>query len=72
MSEAEAATAQWITAVPPEVCRDAKATVPPAALVSLVMALAVAVPVAAAGKAEADKAKLATVVEGAATVEPVM
>jgi hypothetical protein len=58
-------------AVPPEVCKVANATADalPAALVSLVIALAVAVPVDDAPKAVADKGKVATAVPGAAMVE---
>ena len=70
MSEAEAATAQWITTVPPEVCNVAVATgeALPVALVSAVMALAVAVPVEEAAKAVVLKESVATTVPGALTV----
>jgi hypothetical protein len=70
MSEPDAATAQWITTVPAEVCNVAVATgeALPVALVSEVIALAVAVPVTAAGKAVALSDKRATVVPGALTV----
>ena len=71
MSEPDAATEHWITTVPPEVCRVANATADalPAALVSLVMALAVAVPEEDAPKAVADNGKVATTVPGDATVD---
>jgi hypothetical protein len=71
MSEPEAATAQWITTVPPDVWSVANATAEalPVALVSLVIALAVAVPVEAAPKAVALKDSVATAVPGAATVD---
>jgi len=70
MSEAEAATAQWMTTVPPDVSSVAVATglALPVALVSLVMALAVAVPVADAPKAVADSGSVATTVPGEPTV----
>lgn len=58
--------------MPADVVNAAKATVPPVALVSLVMALAVAVPVALAPNAVALNAKLATTVLNAPTVEPVI
>lgn len=70
ISLALAATAQWITTVPPDVSSVAVATglALPAALVSLVIAFAVAVPLADAAKAVALSAKLATEVPGAPTV----
>ena len=70
MSDAEAATAQCITNVPPDVCRAALATgeALPAALVSDVIALAVAVPVDDAENAVADKGNVATTAPGAPTV----
>ena len=49
----------------------AKATVPPTALVSEVIALAVAVPVTAGANAVAEKGRVAMAVPGAATVPPV-
>lgn len=66
ISDPLAATAQWITSVPPEVWRDALATgeALPVALVSEVMALAVAVPVDEAPKAVADSGRVATAVPG--------
>jgi hypothetical protein len=69
MSEPDAATAQWITMVPPEVCSVANATgeALPVALVSLVIALAVAVPLDDAPNAVADSGKVATAVPGDAT-----
>lgn len=74
MSEPDAATAHWITTVPPDVCSVANATGEafPAALVSLVMALAVAVPVLDAAKAVALNGSVATAVPGAATVDGLM
>jgi hypothetical protein len=74
MSEPDAATAQWITTVPPEVCNVANATglALPVAFVSLVMALAVAVPVLAAANAVALSGSVATAVPGAATVDGLM
>lgn len=70
ISEPEAATAQWITTVPPDVCRVAVATAEalPAALVSEVIALAVAVPDELAPKAVADNGNVATAVPGEPTV----
>ena len=70
MSDADAATAQCITNVPPDVCSAALATAEalPAALVSDVIALAVAVPVDDAAKAVADNGNVATTAPGAATV----
>ena len=70
MSEPDAATAQWITTVPPDVCRVAVAIgeALPAAFVSDVMAFAVAVPVEDAPKAVADSGSVATTVPGADTV----
>jgi hypothetical protein len=64
MSEAEAATAQWITTVPPDVSSVAVATAEafPVALVSEVIALAVAVPDDDAPNAVADSGKVATAV----------
>jgi hypothetical protein len=66
----EAATAQWSTTVPPDVSKVAvdTAVALPAALVSLVIAFAVATPVADAPNAVADRARLATDVPGAETV----
>jgi hypothetical protein len=74
MSDPLAATAHWITTVPPDVCSVANATgeALPAALVSVVMALAVAVPVLDAPNAVALKGSVATAVPGAATVEGLM
>jgi len=70
MSDADAATAQWITTVPPDVWSVAVATgdALPVAAVSDVMVAAVAVPVADAPKAVADKLSVATTVPGAPTV----
>lgn len=70
MSEPEAATAQWITTVPPLVSSVAVATgeALPVAFVSLVIALAVAVPVEDAPKAVADSERVATAVPGEPTV----
>ena len=69
MSEAEAATAQWITTVPPEVCKVANATglALPVAAVSGVIELAVAIPDADAPNAVALKGRVATAVPGEAT-----
>jgi hypothetical protein len=69
MSEPEAATAQWITIVPPLVCSVANATgeALPVALVSEVMALAVAVPLDDAPNAVALRGSVATAVPGEAT-----
>jgi hypothetical protein len=69
MSEPEAATAQWITTVPPDVCRVAAATAVafPVAFVSEVMAFAEAVPPEEAAKPVADKLRVATAVPGAPT-----
>lgn len=65
-SLADAATAQWITTVPPDVSSVAVATGEafPAALVSDVIAFAVAVPLDAAPKAVALKGNVATTVPG--------
>lgn len=70
MSDADAATAQWITTVPPDVSRVAVATgeALPVALVSLVIALAVAVPEDEAPKAVAESERVATAVPGDPTV----
>ena len=70
MSDADAATAQWITTVPPEVSNVAVATADalPVALVSEVIALAVAVPEDDAANAVADSGSVATAVPGALTV----
>lgn len=70
MSEPEAATAQWITSVAPEVCNEAFATgeALPVAFVSEVIALAVAVPLTESGKASAVKGSVATAVPGAPIV----
>jgi hypothetical protein len=66
----DAATAQCITTVPPDVCNVAVATAEalPVAFVSAVIELAVAVPVDDAPKAVADKDNVATAVPGADTV----
>jgi hypothetical protein len=56
----------------PEVSIVANAITPPAALVSLVMAPAVIVPPDAAAKAAALSVRVATAVEGALAVLPVM
>jgi hypothetical protein len=71
MSEPDAATAQWITTVPAEVWSVANATALalPVALVSEVIALAVAVPVEDAPNAVALNERVATAVPGAATVD---
>lgn len=70
MSLPDAATAQWITTVPADVSSVAVATgeALPVALVSLVMALAVATPDEASPNASALKASVATAVPGAPTV----
>lgn len=70
MSEADAATAQWITTVPPDVSKVAVATglALPVALVSEEMPLAVASPAVLAGKAVADSGSVATAVPGEPTV----
>jgi hypothetical protein len=70
MSEPDAATAQWITTVPAAVCKVAVATglALPTALVSLVMALAVAAPLEDGANAVALKLKVAAIVPGADTV----
>lgn len=70
MSLPEAATAQWITTVPAFVSSVAVATgdALPVALVSLEIALAVAVPELEAPKAVADKLSDATIAPGAPTV----
>jgi len=74
MSEPEAATAQWITTVPPDVCSVAKATglALPVALVSLVIAFAVAVPLDADPNAVALKGSVATAVPGDPTEDGLM
>jgi hypothetical protein len=74
ISEPLAATAHWITTVPPDVCSVANATgeALPAALASVVMALAVAVPVLAAPNAVALKGSVATTAPGAVTVDGLM
>ena len=70
ISLALAATAQWITTVPAEVWSVAVATgeALPVALVSAEMALAVAVPLTAAGNAVALRDNVATTVPGDPTV----
>jgi hypothetical protein len=70
MSLPEAATAQWITTVPPDVCNVAVATgdALPVAFVSAVIALAVAVPLEDAPKAVALSDRVATAVPGEPTV----
>ena len=70
ISLADAATAQCITTVPPEVSNVAVATADalPVAFVSDVIAFAVAVPVAEAPNAVADKGNVATAVPGEPTV----
>lgn len=72
ISEPDAATAQCALTTPPEVSIVANAAVPPAALVSLVMAFAVMTPPEAAGKAVALNVSVAHAVAGALAVEPVM
>jgi hypothetical protein len=74
MSDPDAATAQWITTVPPLVCSVANATgdALPVALVSEVMLLAVAVPLDDAPNAVALKGSVATAVPGEATDEGLM
>lgn len=69
MSDPDPATAQCITTVPPDVSSVAVATAEalPAALVSEVMALAVAVPDDASPNASADNGNVATAVPGAPT-----
>jgi hypothetical protein len=69
----EAATPQWITTVPPDVSSVAVATAEafPAALVSLVIALAVAVPLEDAANAVDDKGSVAAAVPGAPIVPDV-
>jgi hypothetical protein len=71
ISEPDAATEHWITIVPPLVCKVAKATgeALPVALVSAVIALAVAVPLDAAPNAVEDSDRVATAVPGDDTVE---
>jgi hypothetical protein len=70
ISDPEAATAQWITTVAADVCSVAVATglALPVALVSAVIALAVAVPVLEAAKAVVLSDSRATTVPGALTV----
>jgi len=70
ISDAEAATATWITNVAPDVCRDAFATAEalPVALVSDVIAFAVATPLDAAPNAVALSGSVATAVPGAPMV----
>ncbi len=70
MSLAEAATAQWMTTVPPDVSSVAVATADalPVALVSEVIAFAVAVPVELAPNAVALSESVATAVPGELTV----
>jgi hypothetical protein len=70
ISDALAATAQWITTVPPEVSSVAVATgeALPVAFVSDVIAFAVAVPDDDAPNAVADSGNVATAVPGADTV----
>lgn len=70
MSDDEAATAQWLTTVPPDVSSVALATgeALPVALVSLVIALAVAVPPDAAANGVADNVSVAAAVPGEPTV----
>ena len=74
MSEPEEPTAQWITTVPPEVCNVAVATADalPVALVSEVIALAVAVPEDEAPKAVAESGSVATAVPSAPIVPLVL
>lgn len=71
MSEPDAATEHWMTTVPPDVCSVANATgeALPVALVSLVIALAVAVPLDDAPNAVALRDSVATAVPGLATVD---
>jgi hypothetical protein len=71
MSDEDAATAQWITTVPPDVSNVAKATADalPVALVSEVIALAVAVPDDDAPNAVAERLNVATAVPGDETVD---
>lgn len=66
MSDPDAATAQWMTIVPPDVWRVAVATgeALPVAFVSLLMALAVAVPLDEAPNAVALNGSVATAVPG--------
>lgn len=70
ISDELAATAQCITTVPPDVSSVAVATADalPVALVSDVIAFAVAVPLLDAPKAVADSGNVATAVPGAPTV----
>ena len=70
MSEPLAATAQWMTSVPPDVSSEAVATgeALPVALVSLVIEFAVAVPLLDAANAVALNDKVATAVPGEPTV----
>jgi hypothetical protein len=74
MSDPLAATAHWIITVPTDVCSVANATgeALPAALVSLVIALAVAVPVLDAAKAVTLNGSVATAAPGAATLDGLM
>jgi len=71
MSEPEAATAQRTTAKPAKVCRVAKATVPPTALVSDVIGLAVATPEDDAPKNVALPGRVAIAAPGLDTEPPV-
>ena len=70
MSDADAATAQWMTSVPPDVSSEAVATgeALPVALVSLVIEFAVAVPLLDAANAVALNDKVETAVPGDPTV----
>src|SRR4051812_34717770 len=70
ISLAAAATAQWITSVPPEVSIEAVATgeALPVAFVSLLIAFAVAVPPEDAANAVAERLSVATAVPGAPIV----
>jgi len=73
MSLPDAATAQWITTVPPDVCSVAvdTAVALPVAFVSAVIAFAVAVPLDDAPNAVALSDRVATAVPGALTVPDV-
>jgi len=66
MSDADAATAQWIISVPPDVCNDALATgeALPVAFVSDVIAFAVATPLDDAPNAVVLSGNVATAVPG--------
>jgi len=70
ISDPDAATPQWITTVPAEVSNVALATADalPVALVSLVIALAVATPEEEAPNPVADRVNVATAVPGEPTV----